>query len=62
MQHKYIILILKITYVNNKHLNSLFVCTRTISVMQVNIDIKDSFIFLPQPEDAQHGIINVTET
>lgn len=40
----------------------LFVRLRTISVMQVYIHIKDSFIFLPQPEDPQHGVIHITET
>lgn len=34
----------------------------TISVMQVNVHIKDSLVFLPQPEDSQHSIVHITET
>lgn len=33
----------------------------TVSVMQVNVHVKDSLIPLSQSEDSQHGVVDVTE-
>lgn len=45
---------------NSLNLSSVCVCV-TIAMMQVNVHIEDSVVFLPQPENSQHGIVHVAE-
>ena len=37
------------------------VCLFTVSVVQVNVYIKDSVVLFPQFEDPQYSIIHITE-
>lgn len=38
-----------------------FVRVCTVSMMKVNVDVKDSLLFLSQFEDSQNSVVHVTE-